>query len=94
MGRKFIPYPPLYRVIPVGYSGFGYPLPSLVWSLEFILNIQLSTVAVVIMIKQQLSTVSYYTILYYTILYYTILYYTILYYTIIRIGLATDESYR
>jgi hypothetical protein len=29
-GRKFIPYPPLYRVIPVGYSGFGYPLPSLV----------------------------------------------------------------
>jgi hypothetical protein len=28
-GRKFIPYPPLYRVIPVGYSGFGYPLPSL-----------------------------------------------------------------
>jgi hypothetical protein len=29
-GRKFIPYPPLYRVIPVGYSGFGYPLLSLV----------------------------------------------------------------
>jgi hypothetical protein len=28
-GRKIIPYPPLYRVIPVGYSGFGYPLPSL-----------------------------------------------------------------
>jgi hypothetical protein len=28
-GRKFIPYPPLYRVILVGYSGFGYPLPSL-----------------------------------------------------------------
>jgi hypothetical protein len=28
-GRKFISYPPLYRVIPVGYSGFGYPLPSL-----------------------------------------------------------------
>jgi hypothetical protein len=28
-GRKFIPYPPLYRVIPVGYSGFGYLLPSL-----------------------------------------------------------------
>jgi hypothetical protein len=29
-GRKFIPYPPLYRVISVGYSGIGYSLPSLV----------------------------------------------------------------
>ena len=29
-GRKIIPYPPSYRVKPVGYSGFGYPLPSLV----------------------------------------------------------------
>jgi hypothetical protein len=36
---------------------------QVVWSLEFILNIQLSTVAVVVMIKQQLSTVSYYTIM-------------------------------
>jgi len=30
MGRKIIPYPPSYRVKPVGYSGFGYPMPSLV----------------------------------------------------------------
>jgi hypothetical protein len=29
-GRNMIPYPPLYRVKPVRYSGFGYPLPSLV----------------------------------------------------------------
>jgi hypothetical protein len=28
-GRKFIPYPSLYRVISAGYSDFGYPLPSL-----------------------------------------------------------------
>jgi hypothetical protein len=28
-GRKLILYPLLYRIIPVGYSGFGYPLPSL-----------------------------------------------------------------
>jgi transposase InsO family protein len=28
-GREIIPYPPSYRVKPVGYSGFGYPLPSL-----------------------------------------------------------------
>jgi hypothetical protein len=28
-GTKFLPYPPPYRVKPVGYSGFGYPLPSL-----------------------------------------------------------------
>jgi hypothetical protein len=27
-GRKFIPYLSLYRVKPVGYSGFGYPLAS------------------------------------------------------------------
>jgi len=27
-GRKLIPYPSSYRVKPVGYSGFGYPLPS------------------------------------------------------------------
>jgi hypothetical protein len=30
MGRTFILYPPLYRVIPVGYLGFGYPLPCVV----------------------------------------------------------------
>jgi hypothetical protein len=29
-GTKFLPYPPPYRVKPVGYSGFGYPLPFLV----------------------------------------------------------------
>jgi hypothetical protein len=28
-GRNIIPYPSPYRVKPVGYSGFGYPLPSL-----------------------------------------------------------------
>ena len=28
-GRDMIPYPSPYRVKPVGYSGFGYPLPSL-----------------------------------------------------------------
>ena len=27
-GAKYLPYPPPYRVKPVGYSGFGYPLPS------------------------------------------------------------------
>jgi hypothetical protein len=27
-GRNIISYLPLYRVKPVGYSGFGYPLPS------------------------------------------------------------------
>ena len=26
-GVKYLPYPPPYRVKPVGYSGFGYPLP-------------------------------------------------------------------
>jgi hypothetical protein len=26
-GAKCLPYPPPYRVKPVGYSGFGYPLP-------------------------------------------------------------------
>jgi hypothetical protein len=29
MGREIILYSYLYRVKPVGYSGFGYPLPSL-----------------------------------------------------------------
>jgi hypothetical protein len=29
VGRILIPYPSPYRVKPVGYSGFGYPLPSL-----------------------------------------------------------------
>jgi hypothetical protein len=28
-GRNIILYPSPYRVKPVGYSGFGYPLPSL-----------------------------------------------------------------
>jgi hypothetical protein len=28
-GRNIIPYPSPYRVKPVGYSGFGYPLSSL-----------------------------------------------------------------
>jgi hypothetical protein len=28
-GRNIIPYPSPYQVKPVGYSGFGYPLPSL-----------------------------------------------------------------
>jgi hypothetical protein len=28
-GRNIISYPSPYRVKPVGYSGFGYPLPSL-----------------------------------------------------------------
>ena len=28
VGAKCLPYPPPYRVKPVGYSGFGYPLPS------------------------------------------------------------------
>ena len=27
-GAKCLPYPPPYRVKLVGYSGFGYPLPS------------------------------------------------------------------
>ena len=27
-GVKCLPYPPPYQVKPVGYSGFGYPLPS------------------------------------------------------------------
>jgi hypothetical protein len=31
-GRNIIPYPPPYRVKPVGYSGFGYLLPSLCMS--------------------------------------------------------------
>jgi hypothetical protein len=33
-GTKFLPYPPPYRVKPVGYSGFGYPLPSLAAMME------------------------------------------------------------
>jgi hypothetical protein len=32
MGRNMIPYPPIYWVKHIGYSGFGYLLPSLVWS--------------------------------------------------------------
>ena len=27
-GAKSLPYPPPYRVKPIGYSGFGYPLLS------------------------------------------------------------------
>jgi hypothetical protein len=30
-GRNIIPYSYPYQVKPVGYSGFGYPLPSLGW---------------------------------------------------------------
>jgi hypothetical protein len=33
-GRNMIPYPHLYRVKPVGYSGLGYPLPSVVPRVE------------------------------------------------------------
>jgi hypothetical protein len=29
-GRNIIPYPSPYRVKPVGYPGFGYPLSSLI----------------------------------------------------------------
>jgi hypothetical protein len=29
VGREIIPYPPSYRVKPIGYTGFGSPLPSL-----------------------------------------------------------------
>ena len=29
-GRKIIPYPPSYQVKSIDYSGFGYPLPSLI----------------------------------------------------------------
>jgi hypothetical protein len=29
VGREIIAYPPSYQVKPIGYSGFGYPLPSL-----------------------------------------------------------------
>jgi hypothetical protein len=28
-GDKMLPHPPLYRVKPIGFAGFGYPLPSL-----------------------------------------------------------------
>jgi hypothetical protein len=31
-GKEFIPYQPLCRVKPVEYTGFGYPLPSIVHS--------------------------------------------------------------
>jgi hypothetical protein len=37
-GRNIIPYPSLYRVKPVGYSGFGYPLPSLGLPIEICLT--------------------------------------------------------
>jgi hypothetical protein len=30
IGRNILPYSSPYQVKPVGYSGFGYPLPSLV----------------------------------------------------------------
>jgi hypothetical protein len=29
-GDKMLPHPPLYRIKPIGFAGFGYPLPSLV----------------------------------------------------------------
>jgi hypothetical protein len=28
-GKEVVPYPPLYQVQPVGYTSFGYILPSL-----------------------------------------------------------------
>jgi hypothetical protein len=34
VGRNIIPYQSPYRVKPVGYSGFGYPLPSLIQGLQ------------------------------------------------------------
>jgi hypothetical protein len=37
-GRNIIPYPSPYRVKPVGYSGFGYLLPSLVQVIIIILE--------------------------------------------------------
>jgi hypothetical protein len=41
-GRNIILYPSPYRVKPVGYSGFGYPLPSLVKSLLPLIHLYVS----------------------------------------------------